>query len=350
MSSLTIKSYRGDYKVNFNNSEIKLEDGSFILIDSNVNRLYPELASGLDPDKVIVIEANEENKSLKFCREMIACLLEKGVKKNHKLVGIGGGIIQDITGFVASILFRGLEWSFYPTTLLAQADSCIGSKTSINFSNVKNLVGTFYPPKEIVCNTNFLETLEKSEIKSGIGEILHYYIYDGNPKTFEIEKNYHNLLNDRSALMPHIQESLKIKKQMIQKDEFDVDQRRLFNYGHTFGHAIEGLSNYEIPHGQAVTLGMDLANYISYRMGFLSLEKFDLLNDVLTKNKPDFDVTDRIDEYMALLSKDKKNINNSIVCILASDFGKLFVHKVDDKEALKKIILEFFGGDSEKHS
>jgi len=350
MSNFSIKSYRGNYNVSFDNSDIKLKNTSFVLIDSKINKLYPKITLNLDLDKVFAIEVNEENKSLEFCQKMIEHLFEKGIKKNHKLIAIGGGTIQDITGFIASILFRGMEWSFYPTTLLAQADSCIGSKTSINFLNIKNLVGTFYPPKEIVCNTNFLKTLNKSEIKSGIGEILHYYIYDGNPKTFEIEKDYHNLLIDCSALATHIQESLKIKKEMIEKDEFDLNQRRLFNYGHTFGHAIESLSNYKIPHGQAVTLGMDLANYISYKMGFLSLDKFNLLSNVLAKNKPKFDVTEKIDDYMTLLSKDKKSINNSIVCILASDFGQLFIHKTDNKEELKEIILEFFGGDNEKHS
>ncbi len=350
MSKITIKSYRGDYSVSFDDSDIKLQNGPFVLIDSKINKLYPEITSSLNLNNVIVIEANEKNKSLEFCQAMIANLIKKGIKKNHKLIAIGGGTIQDITGFIASVLFRGVEWSFYPTTLLAQADSCIGSKTSINFLNIKNLVGTFYPPKKIVCNTNFLNTLTKSEIKSGIGEILHYYIYDGNPRTFEITKNYDNFLVDRSSLAPHIQESLKIKKQMIEKDEFDSNQRRVFNYGHTFGHAFESLSNYKIPHGQAVTLGMDLANYISYRMGFLSLEKLNLLSRFLIKNKPKFDVTERIDDYMTLLSKDKKNINNSIVCILASDFGRLFVHKVYDKRRLKDLILDFFGDDNEKHS
>lgn len=343
MFNLEIKSHRGNYKVIFDNSDIKIENNSFVLIDSNVNKLYPSLTLGLDSNKVIIIEANEENKSLDFCKNLISYLFSKGIKKNHKLVAIGGGIVQDITGFVASILFRGIEWSFYPTTLLSQADSCIGSKTSINFLNVKNLIGTFYPPKKIVCNTEFLNTLDESEIKSGIGEILHYYIYDGNSKTFEIEKDYNRLLVDRRFLISHIQESLKIKKQMIQKDEFDTDQRRIFNYGHTFGHAIEVLSKYEIAHGQAVTLGMDLANYVSYKMGFLSLDKFVLLNNILSKNKPIFNVTDKIDKYMSLLSKDKKNIDDTIVCILASDFGQLFVHQITDKQDLRSIILDFFG-------
>lgn len=343
MSNLEIKSHRGNYRVVFDNSDIKIENSSFVLIDSNVNKLYPSLTFGIDSNKIIIIEAREENKSLEFCKKLISHLLYEGIKKNHKLIAIGGGITQDITGFVASILYRGIEWSFYPTTLLSQADSCIGSKTSINFLNVKNLIGTFYPPKEIICNTEFLNTLDKSEIKSGIGEILHYYIYDGNPKTFEIKKDYDRLLIDRNLLMTHIQESLKIKKEMIQKDEFDTDQRQIFNYGHTFGHAIEVLSEYKIPHGQAVTLGMDLANYISYSMGFLSLDKFTLLSSVLCKNKPNFNLLEKVDEYMSLLSKDKKNIDNKIVCILASDFGQLFIHQVTDKQNLRSIILDFFG-------
>ena len=130
---------------------------------------------------------------------------------------------------------------------------------------------------------------------------------------------------------------------MIEKDEFDQKDRRIFNYGHTFGHAIEVLSDYSIPHGQAVTLGMDLANYISLNLGFMNQEQYEFLNSILYKNKPSFNINEKnIDYYMDLLSKDKKNINKSIVCILAREFGNLFIYQVKDKEKIKKIILSYF--------
>ena len=349
MYNMKISSYRREYEVNFYDSEINLNrwvEDSYVLIDSTVNELYPHLTSGFKTEKVIIIEATEGNKSLPFCQDLIGLLINKGVKKNHKLIAVGGGIIQDITGFISSVLYRGIEWVFYPTTLLSQSDSCIGSKTSINFLNVKNSIGTFYPPREIICCTKFLKTLSDSEIKSGIGEMLHYYIYDGNSMALKIKEEYESLFTDRSSLMPYVRESLSIKKKLIEIDEFDTNLRRVFNYGHTFGHAIETLSNYSIPHGQAVTLGMDLANYVSWKLGFLSFERYKFMNQILFKNIPEFLITkDEIDEYMEYLSKDKKNIEKTIVCILASDFGDLFVHQVQNKNELQNLILEYFIGD-----
>ena len=159
MFDLLVSSSRRDYSVSFNSSipelGTELTENSFLLIDSKVDFLYPDLSSKFG-DRVLVIEATEENKSLPFCQKVISFLVDNGMKRNYKLIAIGGGVIQDITGFVASILFRGVEWVFFPTTLLAQADSCIGSKTSINFMDAKNLVGTFYPPSKIFCCTDFL--------------------------------------------------------------------------------------------------------------------------------------------------------------------------------------------------
>jgi len=345
MFDLFVSSSRRDYSVSFSSSIVELESGltdnSFLLIDSKVNFLYPDLSPKFG-DRVLVIEATEENKSLPFCQKVISFLVDNGMKRNYKLIAIGGGIIQDITGFVASILFRGVEWVFFPTTLLAQADSCIGSKTSINFMDAKNLVGTFYPPSKIFCCTDFLNTLEDREIKSGIGEILHYYLYEDSLKTDDIVENYNLLFEDRSRLLPHIAESLSIKQIMVEKDEFDTNERRVFNYGHTFGHAIEIISNYGVPHGQAVTLGMDLANYISFKIGLIDWDKYLSLRKILKKNMPDFKLTeDKLDLYMSALSKDKKNINDSIVCILAHDIGDIRVYRLDDKQKLKEVILQY---------
>lgn len=345
MFDLLVSSSRRDYSVSFSSSipelETGLTDNSFLLIDSKVDFLYPDLSPKFG-DRVLVIEATEENKSLPFCQKVISFLVDNGMKRNYKLIAIGGGVIQDITGFVASILFRGVEWVFFPTTLLAQADSCIGSKTSINFMDAKNLVGTFYPPSKIFCCTDFLNTLEDREIKSGIGEILHYYLYNNSLKIDDIVKNYNLLFEDRSRLLSHIAESLSIKQIMVEKDEFDTNERRVFNYGHTFGHAIEIISNYGVPHGQAVTLGMDLANYISFKIGLFDWDKYLSLRKVLKKNMPDFKLTeDKLDLYMSALSKDKKNISDSIVCILAHDIGDIRVHRLNDKQKLKEVILKY---------
>ena len=127
----------------------------------------------------IGLEAREDQKSYEGLIPVIQELINSGFRKNHRLIGIGGGIIQDITAFIASIMYRGVSWLFFPTTLLAQGDSCIGSKTSINFSEFKNQVGGFYPPNKILINTGFLDTLSKGDLQSGLGEMSHYFVVAG---------------------------------------------------------------------------------------------------------------------------------------------------------------------------
>jgi 3-dehydroquinate synthase len=271
-------------------------------------------------------------KTLESCQELINILISRGFKRNHKLVAVGGGITQDVTSFTASILFRGVGWKFFPTTLLAQADSCIGSKTSINFSNTKNLLGSFHPPEQIICCTEFLKTLPTSDIKSGIGEMLHYFIYADSNLLEDITSEYGQLIENPCELMGrYIKESLSIKKNMIQRDEFDKCERRVFNYGHTFGHAIEALSNYKVSHGLAVTIGMDIANYIALKNNIIDEKTYSYFHKYLEKNLISYYIgSDKIEEYCELLMKDKKNTDSDIVCILPYGIKDLRVTKVGD--------------------
>ena len=229
---LEIKSHRGTYSVDFTPVEdAEIPKGSVAIVDEKVYQIYKDRF--LDKfESFLIIEAKEDNKELAHCIEVMNKLLsmESPVKKNTTLVAIGGGITQDITSFIASILYRGIDWCFIPTTLLAQADSCIGSKTSINHAGVKNVVGSFYPPKKVWCDDRFLTTLPKNDIKSGIGEMLHYFMIDNSPalRTPFTMKYMKSLTR----------ESLRIKKAMVEIDEFDQKERRVFNYGHTYGHAL----------------------------------------------------------------------------------------------------------------
>jgi 3-dehydroquinate synthase len=309
MTKLSVKSHRGYYKVEFSRLEdIPAFENSIAVVDSAVYSIYgPSLESKFD--HVYKFEASEEYKTLDFCYQLIDTLRSLGVKKDTKLVAVGGGITQDVTSFVASILYRGIDWYFIPTTLLAQADSCIGSKTSINHRGVKNLVGSFYPPKGVWCDVNFLKSLDDSDIDSGVGEILHYYmLYDTS-----LAKSI-----DKDDIEPSIYQSLSIKRTLIESDEFDQGTRRLYNYGHTFGHAIESLTNYSIKHGLAVTLGMHIANYVSHRLGYISKEDLDYLQGCVEFNLPDYKLKD-CSKYIKELLKDKKNIGSSLVCILPTE-------------------------------
>ena len=343
---IEIQSYKGKYKVVFSeldfNSFKNIDETSFLVIDSKVDKLYPNIKENFEDNLVFVVEAIESNKTVDKCMELVNKLVSSKFKRNHNIVAVGGGIIQDIVGFTSSILYRGINWIFVPTTLLSQADSCIGSKTSINFGDTKNLLGTFHPPKIIYCCYEFLNTLERSEIESGIGEMLHYFLVEGSQMSFDINDQYDMLFDDRSQLERYIHESLTIKKKMVTKDEFDQNERRVFNYGHTFGHAIEAITNHKVPHGQAVTIGMDIANYVSYKMGNLKEEEYVNMNHFLKKNMPIFRLEENmIDSYMDLLKKDKKNISNSVTCILPYAFGDIRVECVQDLEFLKKTLIAY---------
>ena len=259
-----------------------------------------------------------------------------------RLVAVGGGIIQDITSFTASVLYRGINWVFMPTTLLAQADSCVGSKTSINFDGTKNLLGGFHPPKEIYCFLDFLKTLSPDDIKSGIGEILHYYVVANSGKLEALMNNYEDVIVNRDSLQDYIVESLIIKKEMVQKDEFDLNERRVFNYGHTFGHAIEVMSGFGVSHGQAVTLGMDMANFVAYYIGRITKNKLEELRSSIYKNIPNYKIQpDQVDNFIELLKKDKKSVKGAIVCILPNQDLGASVVQIDDAGMLKKAIVEF---------
>ena len=166
-------------------------------------------------------------------------------------------------------MYRGVDWIFFPTTLLAQGDSCIGSKTSINFGKFKNQVGGFYPPVNIYIDLAFLATLKDIDIKSGLGEMCHYYIVAGEEDFMRYKREYDFALSDKNVLAGIIARSLEIKKGYIEIDEFDQKERQVFNYGHSFGHAIESLTDYRIPHGIAVSYGMDMANFISVKLDYI---------------------------------------------------------------------------------
>ena len=339
----------GSYKVSFINdikiqlTELTKNNGAIFVIDEKLFEFFlDDFSCILKTNRVIKIISNENNKTIDYTQEVIRNLIKLNVRKNDTLVAIGGGITQDIVAFISSILYRGLEWIFFPTTLLAQCDSCIGSKSSINLDQFKNLIGTFNPPQRIYIYNKFLTTLSISEIRSGIGEMLHYFFTDGIDLAKEISNQYSELLIDRSLLPYFISNSLQIKKRTIELDEFDTSIRHIFNYGHTFGHAIEAITNYSIPHGQAISIGMDLANYISLKMGILSKIDFEIMHDILIKNIPTFYFTEEnIEEYCFALSKDKKNKGNKLGCILCNGPGKVEKIFIDIDDKLKNIIINY---------
>ena len=179
-------------------------------------------------------------------------------------------MIQDLAGFVSNIYFRGIRWDYFPTTLLAMGDSCIGGKTSINFNSHKNILGTFYPPEQIIAAPDFLSTLLIDDYMSGLSEVVKINLVEPSVSPKEIVEQASSAnLNDRS--LPNLLRStLLIKKTIIEEDEFDTGKRNLLNFGHCVGHALENASDFAIPHGLAVLVGMGVAGYISSELGIAS--------------------------------------------------------------------------------
>lgn len=346
---LTITSRAGNYDVTFieNFAEVlknQYKEDTFFIIDERLMQLYKDpFTSILNKEYYITIKVKEQHKTLDYCQQLIQSLIGKGIRKNYTLVAFGGGIVQDITGFISSILFRGIRWEFFPTTLLAQADSCVGSKTSINFNEYKNLLGNFYPPSNIYIDARFLETLPVSEIKSGIGEILHFFMIANSPLLIRLADQYDELLSSPWMLKDYIIESLNIKKKVVEVDEYDRNERNVFNYGHTFGHAIETVSRYNVSHGQAVTMGMDIANFVSLSLGKLDQRDFEYMHNLLLKNMPVFRLSaDMIEYYFTVLSKDKKNVGKNLGCILSSGLGAMQMTQLPLDDKLKKVIIAYF--------
>jgi 3-dehydroquinate synthase len=322
-NKLSIHCSKGEYFVFFSEGlpgklELVLDHKTHVLIDANVARIYrDQLQHIISMPNTIVIEAIEENKSIQKIIPIFEVLVANKARRDHTLIAIGGGIIQDITCFISSTLFRGISWSFIPTTLLAQADSCIGSKSSINLGKTKNILGTFNPPNKIFIYTNFLGSLEQKDIYSGIGEILKVHAIDSISAFDGVAGVYEELLRDGQILREYIRNALLIKQRYIEVDEFDKGIRNIFNYGHSFGHAIEAATEFAIPHGVAISMGMDMANSISVSMGLISVQHYARMHNILSKNYKLFTkIPIPFDLFFSALMKDKKNTSDNLVLIL----------------------------------
>lgn len=349
-----VKSNIHDYEVNFIENvkktlETELKEGDFIIIDNKVKSLYPDwFQDVLVNYNYIGIDAAESQKSYQEVEPVINTLIERGFRKNHRLIAIGGGITQDVTAFIASILYRGVQWYFFPTTLLAQGDSCIGSKTSINFGKFKNQVGGFYPPNKIYVDPKFLNTLSFKELQSGLGEMAHYFVVAGEEDFDRYKRDYAQALVDKNVLRGVIARSLEIKKSYIEIDEYDKNERQVFNYGHSFGHAIESLTNYGIPHGIAISVGMDMSNFVSMKKGYITSEVRQNSRELFEKIWYGYVAQVKgldIDAYLVALSKDKKNKGPLLGLILNKGYGKVFKDFTENDLTFRSWMEEYFANE-----
>lgn len=320
------------YSVNFCDwKKFTFNKNDIFLIDLNLKNYFKNLKCSK-----VFIKASEQTKSYENIPNIIEQLQASGLSRESRLVAVGGGTVQDTAGFIASLIFRGIDWVFIPTTLIAQGDSCIGGKTSINLNGKKNQIGTFNPPSEIINDITFLETLPQEQILSGYGELLHYFLIDSYDSFLFYKTN-------KKQIKKLIYKALMIKKNIIEKDEFDFSERIILNYGHSFGHAIEGATEYEVPHGVAVAIGMSIANHISYQEGFLDKQHFNEMNEVLNEIFKNYNKK-IINPYKVIefLKKDKKNKNNKYGLILSYGIGKKFLTYFKFESKIEKYIIDYF--------
>lgn len=318
------------------------ESNSFFIIDKNIYDLYKSvLFDAIDKNKLYVFEAVESKKTIETALEICEVLTGISAKRNMHLISFGGGIVQDVTGFVSNVLYRGIKWTFIPTTLLAACDSCIGSKTSLNYKHFKNLLGTFYPPNDIYICSEFFKSLSEKDFESGLGEVVKFNIMVGELGLKCIEQNIDELLNRNTKILDDfVSKSLNFKKSFIEEDEFDKGVRIHLNFAHTFGHAFESLTDYAIPHGTAVAMGMIVANRISLTRNCIN-EDIVLRTEVVLKKiihvDPKYLILD-IDSIVSAIKKDKKQISSDLTAVLMHDDMKLNIVRDVTREEIEKAV------------
>lgn len=314
------------------------ENAQFV-VDETVWQLYREHFQQIPRERLILVEATEENKVIETALGICEKLTEIPAKRNAVLISVGGGIIQDITGFVANITYRGIHWIFVPTTLLAACDSCIGGKTSLNYKRYKNLLGTFFPPEQIHICPDFFRTLSERDYKSGLGEVVKFNIMAGVDCLSGMERRMDALLDrEPQTVRDYVETSLRFKKRFIEVDEFDQGERIKLNFAHTFGHAIEVVSGYGIPHGTAVAIGMIMADRVSVRRGILepsvARRAERLLLQVITIDVSSLKVP--TERFLQAMRKDKKQTSSALTAVLLANYGDApelkIVHDIQPEE------------------
>lgn len=317
------------------------------VLDSNPDAIYLidaclENRLPLSIHKRIVVTANEKNKSLEAMPEVISQIRALGANRMTHLVVIGGGVLQDIGTFCASVYMRGVSWTYMPTTFLGMADSCIGGKSSINVLGYKNLVGNFYPPKDVVIDVNFIKSLNAEQIVGGLYEAAKICFargYDYFQEYLLRSPSPEITLENAQAIILH---SLKTKKWFIEIDEFDQKERLLLNYGHTFGHAIEAGTDFSISHGVAVGVGILVSIEYVKSLSILSESGLKKVNHLLlhiksmlgygTEGVIETLPTLKLDLIIEKFNNDKKHLTNQYRIVVPSRDGILELVSIEKSE------------------
>ena len=314
-------------------------DNIFVLVDERVHGLHAKriknFLSCFDNYHLMEVPEGEASKSVSQWSQIVDEVLNEGLERGTPLLAIGGGVTGDLGGFVASTVLRGIPLIHMPTSLLAMVDSSIGGKTGVNHTTGKNLIGAFYQPDAVFADIAYLETLEQKEWVTGMAEILKYAAIR-NPEIFEeVEELVHQPHTPKQRWAKVVEESARIKTDIVEEDALEAGKRAYLNFGHTFGHALENVSGYgALSHGEAVFVGMVAAAHFSSELGhpvddapfqpFISLYQQQM--DELPQN---------VDELIDAMKSDKKVKNNTLRLVLLNGWGSPYIYECTDHSKLQ---------------
>lgn len=327
-------------------SNLGYENRKFCIVsDDTVAPLYAdkiqqELKKVSEDVWTFTFPAGEANKNLDTVKQVYTFLIEHKFDRKDVLVALGGGVTGDLTGYAAATFLRGIDFIQVPTSLLAMVDSSIGGKTGVDFDCYKNMVGAFHQPKLVYMNISALETLDLKQYYAGYGEILkHGLIKDLNYYVWILENLAEIYIHDPAVLEEVIYRSCQIKKQVVEEDPMEKNQRALLNFGHTLGHAIEKLMNFKLLHGECVALGMVAASYISWKRNLIEKDEFLELRDMMVAFRLPITLEGITKEDIVSASKlDKKMDGNHIKFILLDGIGNAVIDTtVTDEEMLEAL-------------
>ena len=353
--AVNIKEQNKNYPIYINNNDLselkdtilnEIEHKNYIVIFSEkVYKLYSKILD-FPKDKIFILKDGEREKNYKNYMKILNFALTKKLKREDTIIAIGGGVVGDLAGFVASTYMRGINFIQVPTTLLAATDSSVGGKVALNSDYGKNLIGAFYQPKAVFINVNFLKTLDEKQYKSGLGEVLKYGFIEKSCNQNDdaqlinfLSKNYEKILSkDILTLKQLIKMCIELKIAVVQQDEKEKGLRKILNYGHTYGHVIETLTKYsKYAHGEAVIEGINFAIKLAYNLNLIEKEYKFLCEDLIKKF--DYKPIKNFDKNKIIntMTTDKKATNEHIKYILPTGYAPVEEYDFTPEE-LKEMI------------
>jgi 3-dehydroquinate synthase len=357
MNRMNVNTNSKQYDIVFNNSFDNLVDEILsldidiskigIISDDHVSALYTDEVENLLTQEFknvfsYVFKSGEENKNLSTISDFYRFLTDHKFDRKSLLIALGGGVTGDMVGFLGATYLRGIRFIQVPTTLLSQVDSSIGGKTGVDFNGHKNLVGAFYQPELVYINTATLKSLPREQFSSGMGEVIkHGLIQDKQYLTYMIDEKEKIHALDHETISQLIKRSCEIKSAVVKEDEKENGIRATLNFGHTVGHAIERLKDFELLHGECVAIGMVAAAYISKTLGHITDEDYQLIKAVITLYHLPISVSGLSeDEIYEQMFYDKKTSHDTLNFILLNKMGGCYINSKLDQPIIMNAIHE----------